>query len=84
MKVYKESDTTKKRWALNLDHRDGGDVSIIAVDSITGAYVAHLVRFHAYGGVSVCGWARDAMKERGYDPYEHNNRFDENGSLVIS
>ena len=81
MKVFKENQEVKKSWALKLIE-DSGTVSLIAVDSIIGHELACFTVFHNNGDVIHAEDIQHALSSQGYDPFEHGNEFNDDGSLI--
>ena len=79
MKVYKGTGQTKKSWAIELT--DDGRIN--AVDAVTGKVIACLIVFEQ-GVVRAIMRVNGAIEYDGYDPFEHGNKFDEEGRIVIN
>ena len=82
MKIYREEKEVKKSWCLKLRESDR-EVYIDAVDSETGEGIVRLITFLSNGRIKSMCRSCDLLRGLGYDPYEHNNSFDHNGSIVI-
>ena len=84
MKIYSdEKMQVKKSWCLKLCESSDRDIYICAVDSETGKGITNLISFLSDGRIVRDFQSFDILGEMGYDPYEHNNSFDHNGSIVI-
>ena len=88
MKIYREEKMqVKKSWCLKLCEkslRNGiRGVFLNAVDSETGQSISQLIDFQSDGKIETLRRSFDILGKMGYDPYEHNNSFDEDGRIVI-
>ena len=83
MKIYNEKKAGKKSWSIKLV-ADDDSVDVIAVDSGTGERIVYLISFQNDGEVVACAAVRSVLVREGYDPHEHGNKFNDNGSLVVS
>lgn len=89
MKIFSEKKIIERSWALKLAYEDDdidggcGFVDVDAVDSVTGKRIATINFFANSGHLQLVKFAETALKEAGYDPFEHNNIFDELGRMII-
>ena len=83
MKIYEEKQEEKKSWSIRLGANLVDAPVLFAVDSNTGEEIAGLFVFWKDGGVVKPMGVFETLKSSGYDPYEHNNRFNDDGSLEI-
>jgi len=81
MKIYKEEER-EKSWALELINEEN-DIVLAAVDSDTGEYIGSIIRFFADGDITPSVNLYKAFIDKGYDPYEHGNKFNDEGSISI-
>ena len=79
MKIYKENE---KHWVMKLE-QDDRFTHLLAVDARTGKSIACLLEFDRDGEVHPIKFAFVALQGQGYDPYEHNNKYDLAGALII-
>ena len=79
MKVFKEATQSSKSWSIRLAE----DGRILAVDSFTGNRLATILIFSEDGSVLKCMSVFSSLKGEGYDPYEHDNKFEDNGCIII-
>ena len=82
MKIYREEKEIKKSWCLKMDE-SGRHVRIRAADSSTGEIICCLIDFFSGGKITPTPMSFHVLKKEGYDPNEHNNSFNNNGSIVI-
>lgn len=68
-----------RNWCLKLDKSKS---MLIAVDSRTGKEIAPLIGFSKTGIRSYVG-AEKELIDSGYDPYEHEDTYDEFGGICI-
>lgn len=85
MKMYDAKGT--KVWGIALETDQMGyvipTVSVAAVDGSTGDTICYLMTFEPTGEVVTDSGAFDVLKDEGYDPYQHNNKFDEEGRIIV-
>ena len=83
MKIFeKNKKRTNKSWALQLQNYENC-VRLSAVDDITGVTIAKLFIFNQNGTIYCSRFAKQTLEEKGYDPYEHKNEWNEDGSIII-
>lgn len=83
MEIFDKSSKGKKSWSLRLDKITTKSCALSAVDSNTGEHIAFLIDFYSDGSVVTSYNAMLALQASGYDPYEHGNRFDTGGKIII-
>jgi len=82
MKLFKK-EQKEKSWAIKLVEEDDS-IKLIAVDSKTGEKVGYLLKFEKDGTIIRMSSVIETLKSDGYDPYEHNNQFDMEDSIIIN
>lgn len=86
MKLFKRKDESVKSWCINRELREGNhnkeNVIVDAVDSFTGEYIAWILSIDEDGIVRVNADAESALKALGYNPSEHNIKWNKYGILV--
>lgn len=82
MKIFNKKQKNKKSWCIDLIV-ENNDAHIIAVDSVTGEEVAALISFYENGEVNILFDVKNILEDNYYDAYEHNNKFDKHGSIII-
>lgn len=84
MKLYTENyPEPPKSWSLKLNQTKPESVDLNAVDSFTGLRVVFLISFGSNGDAISLSEARERLTEQGYDPDEHKNQWNSDGSLHI-
>jgi len=82
MKIFEETGVeVKKSWSLKLTDAVW-TIKLAAVDSITGVHISTLLWFKENGDIQHVTGCRNKMIVNGYDPYEHNNKFNYNGAII--
>ena len=81
MNFWNDEYKTNKSWCLKLDAESS---KLSAVDAKTGDYIGDFLNFSKDGEVLNCESFKDVLVVGGYDPHEHNNRFDDIGRMIIS
>ena len=81
MKVFNE-EKAKKSWALRLE-QIGSDAHLRGVDSKTGKSICTFVGFFEKGNIVWQNGALHALKDAGYDPFEHGNKFETGSGKII-
>jgi len=85
MKIYNQKEALNgKSWAIKLNNDSFGGVQLVAIDSLTGFTECVLIEMFENGKIRTADCAERALESGGYDPFEHNNSFDECGAIVIS
>lgn len=82
MKMIYDDTKLTKNWGIKLVD-NGLSATICALDIRTGEFIAHVIHFGSDGKVVTSTAAFQALSEQGYNPYEHNNEWDEHGSIKI-
>ncbi len=83
MKIYTNK-SCKKSWAISLRDILNKECAFLeAVDSETGEILASILCFDSDGSIKKITGLEEALSRKGYDPYEHNNQFNEDGSILI-
>ena len=83
MKAFNE-EKAKKSWVLRLIQSEY-QVNLYAVDSQTGDPICPLVIFYTDGSILTMIKSRDTLEKKGYNPFEHGNKFEtESGKIVIT
>ncbi len=72
----------EKSWRIRLVQTVTDRVILAAVDAFSGNTVSHLIGFDT-GEVIVFTGAKESLDHEGYNPYEHNNKWDVDGKLMI-
>lgn len=83
MKIYEEKENVTKKWVIRL-FKDNEKILLCATDNSTEEFIVDLMCFYIDGKIHSSILSENTLKKKGYDPYEHNNKFDENGALVIN
>lgn len=81
LKLY--SKPKNKSWSIKMEERENGDIMVVAVDSTTGENIATIIIFDISGDIMSCIHARRILDGFGYGPYEHGNKYNDDGSIVI-
>lgn len=81
MKLYGEENPSKS-WALSFK-RECSDVILVACDASTGRIICNIIFFKKNGKITIATSAKKAIENNGYDPYEHGNKFDKEGRIII-
>jgi hypothetical protein len=86
MKIYKEETKQKKSWAIKLEESSVRSVGaeLNAVDINSGKHLTTLIVFYNDGSIVTPDHAKGYLVKGGYDPYEHNNTFSDNGAIVVN
>lgn len=82
MKFF-EKETEAKHWVLGRRSYRNGNAIVRAVDGVSGYTITGLILFKSNGRVIRCSRAKKALEEHGYDPYEHNNKWDNDGRIIV-
>lgn len=86
MEIYNpKKNRTEKKWAIALEQGDGyvKHTRLVAVDAKTGDRITAIMVF-SEGGLTVrCRLVKSALENCGYDPYQYNNSWSEDGELEI-
>lgn len=82
MKMYRAENTEHRSWALKLN-QDNYSVSLEAVDTNTGSPAATMLVFKNNGEIIPIKNVFHFLKKKSYNPYEHGNKWNEDGSIVI-
>jgi hypothetical protein len=87
MKIIDEKEKEEKSWGIKLVEEysggyDGG-VCLIAADIRTHEYICTIQSFVPDGKIVKTLGVKEKLEESGYDPFEHNNKFDEYGTIII-
>lgn len=82
MKMYRKSERNKS-WAIAMIADNPETVTVEAVDSVTGIWLATLIVFHSNGVVERDTSVYACLDGEGYDPFEHGNRFDDDGRIIV-
>ena len=81
MKVYQEKpEKLEKNWSIELTK----DANIIVVDAIVGNHICDLISFYENGEIHIHTNALQKLKDNGYDQGEHNNKWNDDGSIEIN
>ncbi len=72
----------EKSWRITLIDMGANYVMLVAVDARLGTIIANLIGFDN-GDVRIFNAAKQALVRNGYDPFEHNNKWTDNGELKI-
>ena len=56
---------------------------IIESTAIIGNHIAYIINFNQGGNVHNCNRVYNILLKCGYNPYEHNNKFDNLGRIII-
>lgn len=80
MKVF-ENESTKKSWSIKLTGNENSS-EIVACDSQSGDFICYLITF-AKGVIASNIAAKNVLEKFGYNPYEHRNKFDKAGKIII-
>jgi hypothetical protein len=81
MEIFKGKKELKKSWVIELDDSNG--CCLLAVDSQTGERIATVIYFHRDGKNRIVRSAHAALRKAGYDPHEHDNKFDSTGRMIF-
>lgn len=87
MKLFKEPKDPKiKSWSVVLTENQDPPrtIELDAVDSETGDLIASFLRIYDTGKVVLMPNVKQILENHGYDPHEHNNKFDGGGTIIIS
>jgi hypothetical protein len=84
MKLFQcKKEDVVKSWSITLVE-EVDEIKLKAVDSETGKHLVYILTFYPLGKVTKSENIFKRLKELEYNPYEHNNRFDERGRLIIN
>ena len=85
MRIYEEEENQGKSWSLKLERSDydGRRAMLLAVDSETGEKICNLLVFSNTGNVERDVIVDKLLRQKGYDPHEHGNKFDGHGRIII-
>ena len=70
-------------WGIRLEDYLDGEIHLIAANSTTAHKIKTLMIFCPTGLVRTVEGAEGALRDKGYDPYEHGNKFSKDGELVV-
>jgi len=84
MRMFEGKHKENKHWCIVLEKSVHTNVDLCAVDEHTGDHITILIVFSCNGEIKSCRAALHDLKRMGYNPYEHNNEFDDEGRIVIS
>lgn len=87
MKIY-EDENEELSWSIKLNtypsQENKEDIYLIAVDSKTGEGICNLISFTIEGDIYIWDDAECFLREKKYNPFEHNNKFNKEGALIIN
>ena len=81
MKIHNSKN--KKSWSIRLCEDTYFNAEVIACDSGTGKHICYLIGFVNDGSVILYKQTKSHLFENGYNPYEHGNKFDKEGRIII-
>jgi hypothetical protein len=73
----------EKSWCLKLCEPSDERIYLRAADSTTGEDIATLLMFHPNGAIELGKGALAALTKLGYNPSEHDNTFNKDGTIII-
>lgn len=82
MKLFKGRQK-ENLWAIKLVEEEG-TIILAAVDSKTGEEIGYLLEFEEDGTIVRNRRAKGCFISMGYSPYEHENKWDEEGRIIIN
>lgn len=86
MKIYEEK-SEELSWSIKLNTysllENNEDIYLIAVDSKTGEGICNLISFTIEGDIHIWDNAECFLREKEYNPFEYNNKFNKEGALII-
>lgn len=81
MKFFKKA-PPEKSWGLILQSYLE-EKRLVAVDMSSGSFIGALLFFRETGEIERAVNAFETLEKYGYDPHEHDNKFDEEGRWII-
>jgi len=82
MKIWESKKLTAKSWVIRLE-QSGNESILVAIDAISGRIIANFIRWDSNGDIERMSCAENILITNGYDPYEHNNKYDDEGRWII-
>ena len=83
MKVFEKLE--EKSWAIKLvkDTEIEGRALLIACNSVTDEYICDVIQFESNGKIIPIYNVYNTLERLGYNPKEHNNCYNKDGSILI-
>lgn len=84
MKVFEKLE--EKSWSIKLvkDTEIEGRAVLLACNSVTDEYICDIIWFESDGEIIAVRDVDNILKRLGYDPREHYNCYNEDGSIVLT
>jgi hypothetical protein len=84
--IKKEKKERKKQsWGIRFSEKvNTANVYILAVDMETDEHICLIQTWSTNGEIFCDKGAKECLIEKGYDPFEHGNSFDEKGAIIVS
>jgi len=81
MLVYGNRTKQKKQWGVSLQ-QIGESAVLVAVDANDNTIIGYIATIDGKGNLCIHSALKDILEEDGYNPDDHNMKYDEQGRIL--